>query len=263
MLKEVLPPILFRALRGLKPKRYGWIGHYASWQEAVSQSEGYDKRLIVDKVKSSLIKVVNDEAVFERDSVLFYKEDFNHQLLSAILYAYSKHNSPFHLIDFGGSLGSSFFQNQKFLKHIKGLTWNIIEQNHFVEIGKKEFESEALKFYYEIEDCLKDKKAGCLLLSSVLQYLEYPFEFLSSVFKFNFETIIIDRMPFNIKEENRIAVQKVHPEICDASYPCHLLDKKQFVSFFESNGYELHSSFDAIDGEGSDYTYKGYIFEKG
>ncbi|MCB0803365.1 MAG: methyltransferase, TIGR04325 family [Bacteroidetes bacterium] len=262
LIKGFIPPHVLTQLKKLKTKKYGWHGNYATWQEAEKESEGYDKQIIVEKVRASLKKVEHGEAVFERDSVLFFEEDFNWPFLTSILYVASKNESQLNVIDFGGSLGSSFFQNQKFLSGISSLNWNVIEQNHFVEIGKNEFQNNQLKFYYTIDECFQEQKPNCLLFSSMLQYVENPYQLLEGVLKYNFETIIIDRMPFNTKKANRICVQKVNPEIYDASYPCHLLEKESFVNFFRKNNYNLHAEFSAIDGDGIDYTYKGFIFER-
>ncbi|MCB0370392.1 MAG: hypothetical protein KDD45_13455, partial [Bdellovibrionales bacterium] len=71
LIKGFIPPHVLTQLKKLKTKKYGWHGNYATWQEAEKESEGYDKQIIVEKVRASLKKVEHGEAVFERDSVLF------------------------------------------------------------------------------------------------------------------------------------------------------------------------------------------------
>jgi putative methyltransferase (TIGR04325 family) len=261
-IKEILPPFLYQGLKKLKPAKYGWLGNYSNWSEAVAASDGYDKENILTKVESAIEAVINGNAAFERDSVLFDEPIYNWPLIAAISQIAAKHEGNLNLIDFGGSLGSTFFQNTLFLKDLKSVSWNIVEQAHFVKIGQEKFSSEQLHFYSTIEDCLKENKVDTILLSSVLQYIEEPFALLEKIFSFGFKTIIIDRMPFNTTDQNRICVQKVPPAIYDASYPCHLLSTPGFVNFFMANKYAIVAAFDALDGKSDTYHFKGFIFER-
>jgi putative methyltransferase (TIGR04325 family) len=71
------------------------------------------------------------------------------------------------VLDFGGSLGSTYFQNRKFLNFIGDLSWNIVEQPHFVKTGRLYFQNEILHFYYDVEECVKKENPNVLILSSV------------------------------------------------------------------------------------------------
>ena len=68
-LKSWLPLGLLR-LSSLK-KGVRWSGDYDSWTEAQKASTGYDGKVILNKVKDSLLRVKNGKAAYERDSVLF------------------------------------------------------------------------------------------------------------------------------------------------------------------------------------------------
>ncbi len=61
----------------------GWSGDYSSWKSAQQHCVGYDAANILEKVKDAILKVKNGEAVYERDSVLFYKIEYAYPLLSA------------------------------------------------------------------------------------------------------------------------------------------------------------------------------------
>src|SRR3954462_15124415 len=115
---------------------YGWSGHYKNWQEALSLTKGYDASAILEKVKSAVLKVKNGEAVYERDSVLFDKIEYSWPLLSALLWIALKKINELSVVDFGGSLGSSYFQNKMYLRTLKKLRWNVVEQKNFVEAGQ-------------------------------------------------------------------------------------------------------------------------------
>jgi putative methyltransferase (TIGR04325 family) len=112
------------------------------------------------------------------------------------------------LIDFEGSLGSSYFQNRKFLMQLKELKWNIVEQKKMVECGRKYFENEYLKFY-----CIKEQNPDAIVLSSVIQYIEKPYSLIGKIINYKFDFIIIDRTPFIEGDKDRLTVQKVSPKI--------------------------------------------------
>src|SRR4051812_2697231 len=96
----------------IKKSPYGWSGDFRSWQDAEKKSVGYDAQEIVEKVTRSVLKVKNAKAVYERDSVLFDKIEYSWPLLSALLWIALKKNNELSVVDFGGSLGSSYFQNK-------------------------------------------------------------------------------------------------------------------------------------------------------
>jgi putative methyltransferase (TIGR04325 family) len=233
-LNQYLPPIVKRQLTGLF---YGWSGNYKTWEEASAKCTGYHTDEIINRVKNAVLQVKNGKAAFERDSVLFDEIVYSFPLLSALSVAAidCKH---LNVLDFGGSLGSSYYQNRHFFINKVPFSWNVVEQEHFVKTGKAEFEDQYLKFYYTIEDCLKEKEIDVLVLSSVLQYLPNPFDFIDHFLKFNFKYIIIDRAPLLLEGNNRICIQKVPKSIYNAQYPCWLLNNEELKNRFLSK-YEL------------------------
>ena len=260
LILKVMFPVFIRKLknfrkRTIKNDKNGFIGDYPTWEEAKKFSVGYDSSVIFDKVKNSLLKIKKGEAVYERDSVLFNKIQYSWPLLANLLWIASYNKNNLNLIDFGGSLGSTYFQNISYLKHLNCLKWNIVEQKYFVDCGKKYFEDKNLKFFYTIEECLKVQKPDVIILSSVLHYLENPYNFLEKLINFNFKYIIFDRTLFSNEKKDILRIQVVSPEIFDASYPCWFLNLSKFLSYFNDK-YELVSDFEGFQ-EG-----KGFLFKK-
>src|ERR1700686_2222088 len=110
-LRYLLPPIIVDAGRYLLGKKE-FVGNYAAWADAKAASSGYVSDIILEKVKISLQKVKNGEAQFERDSVLFDKIEYSWPLLAGLLWVASREGNRLNLVDFGGSLGSSYYQNR-------------------------------------------------------------------------------------------------------------------------------------------------------
>ncbi len=252
VLKKFIPPILFDLLR--PTRKYGFFGNYPSWQEALRDSGGYDNPAILEKVKNSLLKVKRGEAVYERDSVLFDQRQYSWPVLTALLWAASQNKNRLNVLDFGGSLGSSYFQNRDFLRHLD-LRWNIVEQKAFAECGRKYFEDEHLRFYENIGECLKESRPNLFLASSSIQYVKKPYEVLGEIINHGFEYIVFDRTAFS-KNKDRLTVQKVSPRIYDARYPAWFLNKERFLNLFKDQ-YSLVAEFDSL----APYE-RGFIFKR-
>jgi putative methyltransferase (TIGR04325 family) len=174
-------------------------------------------------------------------------------------------SNKLHLIDFGGSLGTSYYQNRSFLQQLDSIRWYIVEQPHFVECGKKEFETDVLKFSNSIEEILAIEKPACLLASGVVQCLEDPFSWIQKVLDFDFEYIILDRTCF-IEGIKRLTIEVVPSSVYPASFPCWFLNEAELLSLF-ANSYELIADFESVDGEtvtkdNKRIYWKGFLWKK-
>ncbi|MCG2613429.1 methyltransferase, TIGR04325 family [Terrimonas sp. NA20] len=228
---------------------YGWFGHYRSWDEATSLSDGYEQGNILEKTKQALLLVKNGEAVYERDSVIFSESEYPYPLLAFLLNEVQQRKRAVNVLDFGGSLGSTYFQVREFLGPDVCASWNIIEQHHYIDCGKKFFQDETLQFYYTIADCLKEKQIDFVVLSSVVQYLPNPHQFLDELVAHGFDTILVDRTAFVNEGPDRITVQRVWPSVYEASYPAWFFDQRGFVAHFNAD-YRLQASFESyVPGE--------------
>lgn len=262
--RELIPPVVLKMIRRMLGRQI-YSGNFASWDDAKNASGGYDSELILIKVRDALLKVKQGEAVYERDSVLFDEVQYSWPLLAGLLWITSLNGNKLNIADFGGSLGSTFYQNRKFLAHLPELQWSIVEQRNFVECGKQHFETDLLKFYNTLDECIAERHPDIILLCSVIPYLEKPYEFLQEVVSKGFTYIILDRTYFLNSEDDRLTVQSVPPQIYTASYPAWFLSKEKFLRLLEPI-YELVAEFDALAGEIPllDVTAceKGFVFRK-
>lgn len=261
--KNILPPVLFRLIKA-RIKPYGYFGDYKDWSAAAQETSGYDADGILEKVKASLLKVKNGEAVYERDSVLFDEVQYAWPMLACLLWIASQEQNQLRLVDFGGSLGSSYFQNIDFLKTLDHMSWSIVEQENFVQAGKEHFRNEHLDFFEDLEECITQKQPNAILLSSVAQYIESPYELFEKIKTFKY--IIFDRTTFlRADEPDRITIQKVPKHIYSASYPCWFFNEKKFLNFFAEE-YTMVAPFDSlggsIDEHGIQGSNKGFLFKR-
>ena len=257
IIKTLVPKVILNFVTAFF---YGWKGNYSDWSIALNKTSGYDADNILEKVKESSLKVKREEVTYERDSVIFDKKQYSYPVLSSLMWIAAQNNGRLNVIDFGGSLGSSYYQNKEFLDSIENVKWNIVEQANFVKVGKELFENNQLRFYDSIGECVNKNEADVILLSSVLQYLEKPYDLLNQLKEAEIKYIIIDRTPF-INGDDRITIQKVHPKIYKAKYPCWFFNKLKFISYLEMD-YDLIIEFDSLDRANIKSEFKGYLFNK-
>jgi putative methyltransferase (TIGR04325 family) len=242
-----------------------WLGDFDTWENAEKECSGYNAVNIIDKVSEALTKVKNGDAEYERDSYLFYTLDYNWSLLALILKVYLETNKKISIADFGGSLGSSYFQNRKMLNNIP-FHWIIIEQPHYVEKGKKHFENTQLSFKHNLSELI-DKQIDIVLFSSVLQYISQPEIFIQQAIQLKPKYIYIERTSFIERDKELITVQQTPAQIYEASYVCRFFVEHDFIKHF-TNEYDIianvdtHIERDMHTSAGERLYWKGFILKQ-
>lgn len=224
----------------------GWFGNYKNWEVVEKECAGYNNAAIFEKVKEATLKVKKGEAVFERDSVTFDKIEFDKKLLSLFKNILKQNNNKLFVLDFGGALGSVYFQYRQLLDKNAVINWNVVEQGHFVDFGKRVLQDNELYFYNSPQETVNKAKMDVLLLSSVLSYLEEPYKMLNSLMALSIEYIVIDRNLFLANEE-RLTKQIVPKTIYEASYPCWILNEKKVLETL-STRYQVLETLDPYNG---------------
>jgi putative methyltransferase (TIGR04325 family) len=263
--KNWLPPALARQLRRIRALQGGitFSGPYASWEEASKHSGGYDEKQILEKVLSATIKVKNGEAVFERDSVLFNEIQYSWPVTAGLMWAAAQHGGRLSVLDFGGALGSSYFQNRKFLEGLKGVRWSVVEQAHFVDAGKRHIQDDTLVFYSSIADCVAKEKPNVVVLSGVLQYLESPYGLLDTLLHTSADFVILDRTPFLVDGKHELLKVQITPaSIYPARYPIRYFCEEQFFERFHRFGFAPIERFLSLDELDVVARWKGAVFRR-
>ena len=222
-LKSLIPEIVKDYINIILGRNIKLRGKFALWEDALKISSGYNDPVILSKSKISIKKIMNKEAKFERDTVLFYNDDPDIQLIAIIKKLYQNKNIK--ICDFGGSFGSSYFQNISFLNKEK-IEWNI----------------------------------DLIIFSSVIQYLEAPYSILKKITKKKIINIIISRTPF-FNDRDIIKVQIVPKHIYESSYPVRIFNKKKFLNFMKSNGYLVKQKI-KVNEKLDKYNYQSFYFKK-
>nr|WP_300916824.1 methyltransferase, TIGR04325 family [uncultured Acetatifactor sp.] len=208
-----------------------YIGDYQDWDSAREECDGYENEVILDKAICSIGKVLSGEAAWERDSFLFYEKKYTYSICAAILRcALQNKNQGVRVLDIGGALGSTYFQNRGYLEEVKGLEYVVAEQDRFAEYGHENLEDGALCFIKSREGFRDYGRFDIVLMSASLQYIPQYKEILSEVNSLNPRYIILDRVL--IGKRNRICKETVPEEIYKSSYPVMIFEESEVLNFF-------------------------------
>ena len=260
-IKSIISPnflYLVKKIFSRKNRDAGFKKGLKNWQDALNNSSSYDTQDVFEKTLSAARLVRDEKAVYERDSVVFDKIQYDYQLLSSLLLIANLQNR-LHLIDFGGALGTSYRQNKKYLDCLPiSKKWAVVEQSEFVRIGINEFQTDILSFHDSIFQV--DFDIDAVIMGSSLCYLEKPYKILGEIMKIEPHFILIFRTPFSNSDIESISIQQVPNNIYNASYPFWTLSKAKVVMFL-SEKYEL---FEEWNDELQAYPNKsfGLLFRK-
>lgn len=255
-----VPDFLRRAFRSWRAERT-YRGDYSSWGEASAAAGGYGTDVILRKVVEATRAVRDGKAVWERDTVLFYEPVCHGPLLAALRQVAEESGGRLSVLDFGGALGSTWWQHREWLKDLTEVRWSVVEQAAFVEAGRSEFEVGPLRFYRTIEECVRAELPNVVLLSSVLPYLETPHALLADVAARDIDYLIIDRNGFSKKGRDWLTVQHVSPVIYAVSYPCWFFDREGLLAPLMAE-WKVVAEWPTFDEPGADYEYRGLMLQR-
>jgi putative methyltransferase (TIGR04325 family) len=264
--KALAPPILVDLLYRRSGQRLRFAGHPADWQQAARMSSGYDAAEILERVRRATRAVLAGEARYERDSVLFNEPDFPFPILAGLLRAAAQHGGSLNVVDFGGSLGSTYRQCRPLLDGLAGLQWWVVEQPAFVAAGEAEFSTDQLRFARSLAEVPMADAPWVVLASSVLQYVEDPRAVLQAFAESPARHLIIDRTPLSDAAQDRLCIQHVPPRIYAASYPCRILARARFLADLARH-WDTVCEFPCPEGrshtdDGLQFEFRGLILER-
>lgn len=263
---SLTPPALRDLARKWRGSTLRFIGQPATWTEARAMCGGYDDATILGRVASATRAVIAGEAVFERDSVLFHEPAYPYPMLSALLRAAALNGGRLDVVDFGGSLGSTYRQCRPFLGGLAHVRWQVVEQAAFVALGCAEFTTSELSFAPTLQDLAPCTTAPVLLLSSVLQYLEEPAATLAALAALGGAQLVIDRTPLSADAAPRLCIQQAPKQVYDASYPCWIFSRSALLAQLEQH-WQVLAEFPCEEGrhatdDGLAFEFRGLILER-
>jgi len=206
---SLMPPMALRWLdRVVLRRTIRLTGHYASWADAVADSDGYDDPRILERVAAAARAVRDGHAAYDQDGVTFTESSPDWPLTTILLAAAVKSGGKLSVLDFGGSLGNTRRRAKPLLEGLPETRWAVVEQPSLVDIGRREFQDEQLAFFDSPTEAVAKSACNVLLLGSVLQYLPTPWQTLHDLLGLApWQAVVVHRTPAWNRPE-RLAVQE-------------------------------------------------------
>ena len=277
-----IPPLLWKAPRKLKR---GFSGHpaeksasqlyfewtfkgpFETWEDAKRAADGWDCPATVQKTLDISRKVRDGIVEFQQDGHVFETVQYSNTILAFLALAISlQKTSRLDIIDFGGALGVNYYQNRKVLNNLVSVpyTWNLIDMQSYVAIGKKEFADRNLNFYSDLDELAKAFPSfpECLLFSGSMQYLREPFSIVDEAIARGVKLIALDRMLVSPIYKNKIFLQQTGPYSYEgATFPVRFFFVEGLTDSFRFRGFRLVERF--TNDLRLEIDHVGMIFMKG
>jgi putative methyltransferase (TIGR04325 family) len=117
---QKIPSTLFVCLRGS-----GWSGSYKTWSYAANLTTGYDKENILEKVKN-IHRKMKVADLPESRGIIFSPKQYAWEVCTALLWIAVRNKGLVRVLDFGGSLGTLYYQHKLFFDALN-VQWNVVE----------------------------------------------------------------------------------------------------------------------------------------
>jgi len=257
-----LPPAVVRKFAGNGSGALTFTDGFDTWERARASADGYDAPSILRQVVAATDRASAGEVAFERDGITFDQPETRWPVAAALLLAANRNGGRLRVLDFGGSMGSVYWQHRRLLKDID-VNWGVVEQQDFIREGAR-FANSELSFNSSIEEFLSAGEPDLILLSSVLQYLSAPHEILETLSAAGATYLLIDRTPVSALNRDIATVQRVPEQIYKASYPAWILSGSQLLESL-SDRWTLIEDFPGIEPDmttstGVPFKWRGYLF---
>ncbi len=157
------------------------------------------------------------------------------QVASAFLegIAAVKHQSMIRVLDIGGGLGEYFFLFEKMAPSLQ-FQWTVVETPPVCEIARKTLPSRANLNWVDSVDHA-DGHFDITLMSSVIQYVEQPYELLNKgIEKSDF--LILNRCPLTYSKGGFVCIQRPGFFESKGSYPVHMLSEAKLINYLRARG---------------------------
>lgn len=269
LLKDLTPPLLLAAARRWAGRELSFYGRPGNWSEARTQSAGYEAAEILERVGEASRAVEAGRALFERDGVLFHEPDPPFAVLMALFRAAAFNGGSLDVIDFGGSLGSTYRLCRPYLAGLASVQWRVVEQAAFAERGQRDFTTAALSFASSL-DALPAASPGIarlILAANVLQYIEDPLAALVSFASNGARHLVLDRLPMSEEVGDRLCIQRVPRHVAVASsYPMWIFGREPMLERLATD-WHVVCEFDCPEGQrrtedGLRFTFQGISLER-
>lgn len=240
-LRLLTPPIVWRLAGRLRP-RARLDGPFPSWDAATARATGWDSPILTELALSAALKVKQGAAAFERDSRPRDRIVYSPTVLAALLLAAARYRE-LNVIDFGGALGSNYYQNIKLIRALAGtpVSWNVVERPVLAKLGAEQFQTDELHFHDDLAALRRER--AVLLFTGSLQYVADAFGLLEDAVR-GIDIVALDRFYVAPAADHAVYVQHLDPRRFGAlTLPMWCFAQTALIGWFATRGFVLVERF--------------------
>ena len=247
-IRRWIPPRAIALVDYLSRGRSGLAQLVPSWDDARAGSNSYDTEFILQRVRDATERTrqSGNTSSVERDGSILVDAEPPMPLVACLLRSTRVDADAITVIDFGGALGTTYRQCAKLLSVVRGLRWHVVEQPGFVKCGRAEYQTSTIQFFDTIDEAVLASRPDVFLFSSVLQYLDDPYQVLARAIELKPRAIIIDRTPVSDLVLDTYTIQYVPSESGSIRLPFRIFGKDKLVQQLRP-GYDKIVEFAALD----------------
>lgn len=229
LIKSLVPPLVYdlccRFLDLLLSQKYGFLGDYKSYEEALAASSGYEADEVVEHLRSRELARIESESFLSNEISVR-----DQQFIAALGIMFSSINGFTRLLDFGGGLGSHFRLAKRFFGS-KIESWVIVETKALSSVGQELYTvTEKVVFKNKIE-LPSNEKFNIVIAIGALQCTDDPLRWFKDLEGLNSDWMYIDRLPLVDSTVDRLTVQNSY-SYQKGSYPSWFLSREKWESIF-------------------------------
>jgi putative methyltransferase (TIGR04325 family) len=243
VLRLLTPPLVWRLARHLRQDQE-LEGPFASWEIAARRATGWHDPRLDELALAAALQVKEGAAAFERDSRTYDRIFYSPIIVAALLLALARYRR-LNVIDFGGSLGSAYFQHLNLIRALPDVpvSWNVVERPALAKIGVARFQTSELRFHDDLAAVQLDD--AVLLFTGSLDYLPDAFGLLEQAVG-RIHIVVLDRILAWAQAEHAIFVQRLDSRRfgpVTLATRCFAVDA--LIGWFFARGFTLVEQFGA------------------
>jgi putative methyltransferase (TIGR04325 family) len=194
------------------------------WNSAKLKTAGYEGDATLESLTSRIESLKNPQGQPHDERLVEIAKAFRDSTNQ------KNDSSPIRVLDIGGSFGEHFFHLQK-LMPAHSFDWTVLETEGHCSIIPEFLKSiKGLRFISEPPT--SDQHFDIALLSSVIQYVDAPYDLLTMALQIS-DSVIVNRLPLSPYSEDKVAIQRPGLLGSKGSYPVHIFSETAFTKYLE------------------------------
>lgn len=241
-----------------------WSGNYPDWETAVRSCRTISLEGQRRAYERALAEVLAGHALFERDSLLQHRPLTCWPLMLALRDLEACGISPPTVLDYGGGLGSVYFQHRDWWSADRPVTWNVVELPEVAASGQRLIQDPQLNFFDSLEETVQQQPPDLIVAAGVISMVPDPVALLDMFASLGARWVFLDRIPITHRQGQNLITRQVVPRwIYESESPFWFFDESWWLhalaSRFEIVGQSLSDCDDPVWVEGCLYQWRGYL----